>query len=163
MIYWRDRESGPGWVVSRRSAPSLTRRAARVKTYGEVLREYEQHPESKCADSDGRRCERGTLGLLQPRRVQIDSVTYIGKESNRLEEVEAGLIHAAADVYTVYGDPRRDEWNTKIVPALSKVSLSQFEAATGKSRRLLIDARNGRRRPRASTIAMMRSLVTRLL
>ena len=32
------------------------RRTARVKTYGDVLREYEFHPESKCADANGEVC-----------------------------------------------------------------------------------------------------------
>jgi hypothetical protein len=35
-------------------------------------------------------CERQTVGLLQRRHVQIDGIRYIGKESNALEEVEAG-------------------------------------------------------------------------
>lgn len=40
-------------------------------------------------------------------------VQYIGKESNRIEEVESGLLHSEADVYTRYGDTRRDDWETK--------------------------------------------------
>ena len=58
--------------------------------------------------------------------------------------MESGLIHAAGDVYTVYRDPRRDEWQTRIAPALKKIPLKQFERVTGKSRRLPIDARTGR-------------------
>src|SRR5205085_1306931 len=33
-----------------------SRHAARVKTYGESLREYEFHSESKCADAQGKPC-----------------------------------------------------------------------------------------------------------
>ena len=53
-----------------------------------MLREYEFHPEAKCADSSGAPCSKQTIGLLGRRHVAIDSITYIGKESNRLEEVE---------------------------------------------------------------------------
>jgi hypothetical protein len=58
------------------------------------------------------------------------------------------VLHAAESVYTEYADPRHDEWNT-IREALRTVSLDEFERVTGKSRRMLIDARKGRRRPHA--------------
>jgi hypothetical protein len=100
--------------------------SARVKTYGELLREYEVHPEAKCADAKGKACEKQTVGLLQRRHIKIDLVKFIGKESNNLEEVEAGLIHSAQNVYTEYPDQQRDEWQTKIVPALNKISISRL-------------------------------------
>jgi len=74
------------------------RHTARVKTYGDVLREYEFHAESKCADAHGQPSGKQTIGLLQRRHVRIGEIKYIGKESNSLEEVEAGLIHAAQNV-----------------------------------------------------------------
>src|SRR5437899_1222240 len=81
------------------------RQTARVKTYREVLREYEFHPESKCADADGKPCARQTIGLLQRRCIRVEQITPIGKESNSLEDVESGLIHSAPSVYTEYPDP----------------------------------------------------------
>ncbi len=95
----------------------------------------------------GRQSDMRTISLLQRRHVRTASVTYIGTESNGLEDVEAGLVHSAESVDTVYTDPRRDEWNTTIKPALQKISLKRFEQMTGKSRRILIDARKGRRTP----------------
>ena len=123
------------------------RHTARVETYSEVLREYEFHAESKCADADGKPCGKQAIGLLQRRHIRIDQIKYIGKESNSLEEVEAGLIHSAPNVYTEYPDPRRDEWERKMRPAMEKVYLSVLQKITGLSRRALIDARTGRRRP----------------
>lgn len=64
---------------------------AHVKTYRDVLLEYEFHPESKCADDEGDPCGKQTVGLLQRRHVTIDHIRYIGKESNRLEDVDAGM------------------------------------------------------------------------
>ena len=46
------------------SAPHGSRTMARVKSYGDVLREYEYHPEAKCADSNGAPCGKQTVGLL---------------------------------------------------------------------------------------------------
>jgi hypothetical protein len=126
------------------------RHTARVKTYGEVLREYEFHAESKCADADGNPSGKQTIGLLQRRHVRIDEIKYIGKESNSLEEVESGMVHSADNVYTEYPDRRRDEWETKVRPAMTKVSISILERETGLSRRMLIDARTGQRRPHLS-------------
>lgn len=41
-----------------------SRNTARVKTYGDILLEYEFHPESKCADANGNTCKKQTVGLL---------------------------------------------------------------------------------------------------
>jgi hypothetical protein len=125
------------------------RDTARVKNHGENLREYEFHPESKCADMRGKPCNRQTVGLLQRRHVRIDSITPIGKESNNLEGVEAGVIHSELEVYTVYTDPERDEWTMKIQPALKEIPLVRLvKECKGKlSRRALIDLRAGRSRP----------------
>ena len=81
------------------------RHTARVKTYGDVLEEYEYHPESKCAGTDGNPCAKQTVGLLGRRHIRVDQIRYIGKESNSLEDVESGLVHAAQNVYTEYPDP----------------------------------------------------------
>ncbi len=105
---------------------------------------------------------RNHLGLLQRRHIQVDGIKAIGKESNVLEEVESGLIHSSQSVYTEYPDPRRDEWQTKIVPALKKVSLSRLTEISGKSRRMLIKARTGRTRPHRKNQEMLASLVRKL-
>jgi hypothetical protein len=122
-----------------------TRRTARVKTYGEVLMEYEFHPEAKCADADGNVCSKQTVGLLQRRHVQVDQIKYIGKESNNLEDVEAGLIHSAQNAYTDYPDARRDEWQTKFLPALKKAKRKDLLDILSRSE--LTELRAGRSRP----------------
>lgn len=132
---------------------------ARVKTYGDVLREYEFHPESKCADADGNPCERQTVGLLQRRHVRVDRVCYIGKESNRLEAVDAGLVHSEADVYTEYVDQSRDEWQIHILPVLKRMSLLGLIDRSGLSRRALLDIRAGRSRPHPKNSESLIALV----
>ena len=139
-----------------------TRQTACVKTYGDILCEYEFHPETKCADANGNPCGKQTVGLLYRRHVQIEQIKYIGKESNRLEDVESGLIHTAKSVYTEYPDPKRDEWETKIRPALKKLPLALLARESGLSRRTLIYARTGSRKPYRKHRELLARIVRKL-
>jgi hypothetical protein len=160
---WIDQYTGKQYRITTAGYHG-TRQTARVKTYGEILREYEFHPEAKCADAEGNVCSKQTIGLLQRRHVRIDSITPIGKESNNLEGVEAGVIHSEQEVYTVYTDPERDEWEMKIRPALKQIPLVRLvKECKGKmSRRALIDARAGRSRPHRKNQELLASIVRKL-
>jgi hypothetical protein len=160
-IKWIDQYSGKRYSITT-DTDHGSRKAARVKMYGEVAREYEFHPESKCADADGNVCEKSTVGLLQRRHVHIDLVKYIGKESNSLEDVEAGLIHSEHGVYTEYPDPRRDEWTLKILPALKDARLTDLIRETGMSKRALQDLRAGRNRPHPKNLAVVVRMLRKL-
>lgn len=135
---------------------------ARVRTYGEILREYEFHPEAKCADACGEICGKQAFGLLQRRHVGIERIRYIGKESNKLEEVDAGMVHSPESVYTEYCDPKRDEWVTKILSILKKTPLSVLTKETGLSRRALISLRVGDSRPRRKNWELIASILRKL-
>jgi hypothetical protein len=82
--------------------------------------------------------------VQQRRDVRIDQIKYIGKESNSLEEVEAGLHHSAENVYTEFPDPRRDEWQTTILPALRKLPPAILEES-GLSHRMIMYTLAGKR------------------
>ncbi len=75
----------------------------------------------------------------------IDSITYIGKESNRWEEVEEQSLFDSDAVYTEYPDPRRDEWATRILPKLKAMPLRELMQRTGLPRSTLQAVRAGRR------------------
>src|SRR5262249_29204886 len=143
-----------------------TKQTAHVKTYGDVVTEYEFHPEAKSADASGGVCQRQTVGLLQRRHVKIDQIKCIGRESNSLEDVDAGMEQSDKGVYTEYVDPKRDEWTTKIQPALTQVPLKLLvkECAEFLSRRALIDLRAGRRRAhrknQAKLVGVLKRIVT---
>ena len=79
----------------------------------------------------------------------IDQLKFIGKESNSLENVESGLEHSEQNVYTEYVDPKRDEWATKILPALKDAPLKRLvnECHPHLKRREIIELRAGRSRP----------------
>ena len=147
-LEWIDQYSGNAYRVTTEGHHG-GRGVARVKTYGDVFEEYEWHPETKCADADGEPANKQTVGLLHRRPVSIDHLIYIGRESNQLEDVEAGLVRAGDGAYTEYPDPRRDYWQRAVVPALKQISLKAWQRDTGKSAAVLIDARRGRRRPHA--------------
>jgi hypothetical protein len=101
---------------------------------------------------------------LERRHVKIDQIKCIGKESNSLEDVDAGLIHSEKSAYTEYIDPKRDEWTTKIQPALKKVPLRILVKECGRnlSRRELIELRAGRSRPHRKTQDLLVPILKRL-
>jgi hypothetical protein len=137
--------------------PHGLRRLARVNSYGDVLRSYGYHPESKCADADGKPCGKQALGLLSRRHVAIDGFDYIGKESNKIEQVEEGGVPAESDVYTVYADPRRDEWETKWLPMLRSTPVPQL-LEQGVSRATIYAVRAGREPYGSTRLKLVRLL-----
>jgi len=158
---WTDQYSGEQFRIT--TEPDRNnRRTARVKTFGDVIAEYAYHPESKCADEHGNPSDRQTVGLLTRRHVRIAEIVPIGKESNRLEDVDAGLIHSADSVYTVYADPSRDRWTREIVPKLQRIPLSVLIRETGLSRRMLIKARRGQARPHSRNQRILIEALKRL-
>jgi len=158
---WIDQYTGNVYRVTTQGHHG-NRETARVKTYGEILREYEFHPEAKCSDTNGNACGKQTIGLLSRRHVRIDGVKFIGKESNSLEDVEAGLIHSTESVYTEYCDPKRDEWVTKLLPVLKKTPLAVLINETGLSRRALLNLRAGRSRPHQRNLALLSGILRQL-
>jgi len=139
-----------------------SRGVARVKTYGEVLREYEFHLGAKSADAKGKPSGKRTVGLLCRRHVRVERIIYIGKESNRLEEIEAGVIHSPESVYTEYPDPRREEWQTKILPILKKIPIAALMRFSGRSRSMLLRTIAGRSRPRRRNRELLKSILHKL-
>ena len=160
---WFDEYSGDEYGITT-SKPTGDRYTARVKTYGEIIEEYEFHPESKCADGFGQTCQKETRGLLQRRRIAIDQIKFIGKESNSLEEVEAGLIHDEQSVYTEYVDPKRDIWATKTLPAIknTKPSVLIHACRAFLSSRALRDIRAGRSTPHRKNQERLQSVIEKL-
>jgi len=161
QMKWIDQHSGGLYQISI-SGHYSSRRTARAKTFGEVISEYAYHAEPKCADSKGNVCGKNTVGLLHRRHVQIDRIRFIGKESNLLEAVDSCLIHSSQDAYIEYIDPSRDEWETKIRPALKALSLSALCKETGLSRRMLINARTGNARPHLQNQRLLAKTLRRL-
>jgi hypothetical protein len=160
---WIDQHCGKRYRITTKGDYG-TRYAARVKTYGDVVTEYQSHPEAKCADPRGTPCDRQTVGLLQRRHIKVDQIKTIGKESNSLESVDEETTHSEVNVYTNYVDPKRTEWITKIQPALKKPPLQLLVKMCGKriSRRELIELRAGRSKPHRRTQELLMEILKNL-
>jgi hypothetical protein len=159
-LKWIDLHSGKPFSIATTGYSS--RRTASVKTLGDFISDYRFHAEPKCADTKGKVCSDDTRGLLWRRHVQVDLIRFIGKESNLLEAVDEGLMHSTLDVYGEVVDLRRDEWERKIRPALTRFSISVLEKETGMSPRALKNARTGKTRPHPRNQALIVSVLRRL-
>jgi hypothetical protein len=160
-MLWTNQYTGEQYLITTKGFHG-TRRKARVKSYADVLFEYEFHPGSKSADSAGIPSGKQTLGLLQRRHVRVGRIIYIGREANRVEEVEAGTLHSAQAVYTEYTNPRRDEWGGKILPMLRQFPVRVLMRLTNKSARMLSRTLNGRSRPRARNQVLLSSALRKI-
>jgi hypothetical protein len=158
---WIDQYSGKQYEITTERFHG-SRGVACLKTYGEVLREYESHPGAKSADAKGKPSGKQTVGVLQRRHLRVERIIYIGKESNRLEEIEAGVIHFPESVYTEYPDPSRDEWQTRILPILKNIPIAALVRVSGKSRSMLTRALAGQSRPRRKNQDLLKSILRRL-
>jgi hypothetical protein len=150
-LQWIDRYSGISYTITTSNVATLYgNRTVRIRTYREVLDEYRTHPEAKSLDPTGKVCDRQSIGFLRRRPVTRSSRSYVGKESNQLEEVEAGLVHDPDEVYTAYVDPDQDPWRRLVVPVLKRMPLRAIQEQTGLSRSQIKAIRNGHARPHAT-------------
>jgi hypothetical protein len=141
---WRNRRDGrPIAVTTRRGGRGD---AVRLQTVGDVVDAYRLHPETKSGDPRGGLGRRGSVGLLPRLHVRaVGLPLHIGKESNRLDEVQDGLVTDPDEVYVVYRDERR-EWQADL-PALRQLRDERgwraLAEASGLSERALRYALNG--------------------
>jgi hypothetical protein len=117
-------------------------------------------PQAAAADAAGALCGKQTVGLLGRRHIEIDGFDYIGKESNKLEAVEEGGVPAESDVYTIYHDALRDQWDIKWLPMLRSTPVPKL-LGEGISRATIYAARAGRA-PYGSTKAKLIAALKRI-
>jgi hypothetical protein len=156
---WLELYSGRSYFISTGSVSAPD--TVRVKTYRDVVAEYRFHPEAKSCGPDGTPCSRQTVGLLQRRPVVATRVAYIGKESNRLEEVEAGLVHTDDAVYNAYHERPDTTWEQDVLPALQSIPVSHLMQATGLARSTIKAIRNGHAAANRSTRTALTAVVLR--
>lgn len=130
---WINRYTGTRYPVTTRRTPFAL--MAHVKSYGKVYRDYVRHPEWKSAGPEGQPCGRQTRGLLQRRHVRPLGVQMIGKESNRLEEVQQGLIADRDEVLENYGRGEEGLWEAvrNVMGDLSRKELARRSGLTPKT------------------------------
>src|SRR6202043_308117 len=110
-------------------------KVARVKSIGDVFNEHKLHPESKSAGPDGNPCGPNTRGVLSRRSVHAAYVFSIGKESNKLEEVEHEEIHDLEEVLECYWDPKDETWFVLVAPILKLIPREKLAKIAGVTQR----------------------------
>jgi hypothetical protein len=155
-VQWVDIHSGRAVRITTKVEASPA--VARVKSIGDVYDEYKTHPESKSAGPDGKPCGPHTRGPLYRRDVHAAYVRLVGKESNKLDEVEHETVPDWEDVREEYLDPKLDTWTTLIVPVLKLMPREDLARIVRISPRAIQALRNGHGRPsRAHRTALIRA------
>lgn len=139
---WSDVDSGETFVIATRGDVG-GEGVARVQSYADVLARCRTHPKPKSiAVGDGDNGRRA-VGVLGRRPVTARDVVGIGKEADRLEEVQSGLVHALDDVLQVFAHPGFDERRSVIVPTLRRIPARWLAEQTGLALSTVKAARNG--------------------
>jgi hypothetical protein len=153
---WIDRYTGESWNVTTTGTRG-TRNAARLTTYGDVIVAYALHPESKSAGADGVTCDKQHRGLLQRRQVSVASLTHIGKESNKLEEVQSGSVHDLREAYTEYIRSSEEQQQREWLAVINSLTNRELQDRTGLARSTIQRIRNNGVKPRNKTAASLTS------
>jgi hypothetical protein len=149
-LMWTDVHSTKSYRAST-TALTGSEFTARIKTIGEVVNRYRLHPETKSLGPEGKPCGPKTVGVLGRRPVVVLYLAQVGKESNRLEDVEAGVVHDLDDVSTEYRDRRRDPFWTLVIPVLRRMPRTKLLKETELSKNAIKEILSGRARPRSAT------------
>lgn len=149
---WTDIHSGKRFVITTGDNGSVS--AARVKSYADVVREFQHHPEPKSADFSGNPCSRETIGLLSRRHLQAAEILYIGKESNQLEEVEAGRVSDWRLVTEIYSS-QSSKWTQIVLPLLRTRKRTEIAQLLRVSERAVSRWRNGHAKPSLARQAIL--------
>lgn len=154
-LRWTDIYGGKTFAITT-SVGSAS--AVGVKSYRDVIEEYRTHPEYKSLSAGGTASSRDSRGLLRRRLVRVADARYIGKESNRIEDVELGLVPELGDVLSEYRQSPEDQWESLIVAWLRSVPERQASSVLGVSERQVRRYRAGAR-PR---LTAMPALIARV-
>lgn len=132
-----------------------------IKSVRDVIEEYAVHPEPKSLGPDGAPCGRTTIGLLQRRPVHVSGIVYIGKESNALEEVEQGLVHAIEEVQPRLHVAAVSDWDLVVLPVLRRIPLQRLIELTGLGSRVIRYYWDGKRHPSPDVEGQLRAEAVR--
>jgi hypothetical protein len=118
-------KTGTEWTITTAPTDAGEPNTIRVKTYGEVINSYWDHEEAKSLAPDGISCRARTRGLLRRRRIKLVQLLHLGKEGNKLEQREHGLVRSTADYQNTYDDPDNDLWTLYVSKALPAFTNAQ--------------------------------------
>lgn len=151
---WTNRYSGRTYRLSAEPSRGRVREGVVTpKSYATVLGEYRANPETKSLGPAGVSCAALTAGVLQRRPVRLAALTHVGKESNRLEDLQNGLIEDPTEVANDYDDFYTAVFKPLVVPLLSALGVRETGRRTGQSIGAVSAVLRGRARPRSASVA----------
>jgi len=132
---WTDIYTGHSYRITATIYPTKPDQIP-VNPLKRVVDGWATNPEPKNLGPDGQVCGRDTTGLLgrRPIRTTPELVTLIGKETNHLEEAQAGLM-SRGEVLNEYPDPERDIWQRLVLPVIRRLGPIRVAEASGLDRR----------------------------
>ncbi len=158
QMKWTDRYSRDTFTIDTNGDLTQTERV-QVHTHRTTLDRYRVNPEPKSLDPSGQICAGDTVGLLGRRPVTAALPTYIGKESNLLEEraftsveIDEAVIH--------YNDPSNSAWRTLVIPALTEMRTAEITERSGLTARQIQRLLRGENNPSARTQALLTAIAT---
>jgi hypothetical protein len=106
-----------------------------VESMKDVVRAYGKHPEAKSLGPDGAPCREDTVGLLARRHVVPSWIQHIGKEANRLDDVERADVQEWDEVLERFEPRGESEWEIEVLPTLKLMGAERVAEASGLSLR----------------------------
>jgi hypothetical protein len=145
-LEWRNiyDPDGPSYRITTDKTAPPEPDLAIVKSYADVLREYQTHPEHKFNGPDRQPCRRSTRGLLQRRPVHLEGHPRLtGKEANNIDETQAGCYAQQDEIITEYHNPTDDHFHREVMPLLDHLSGRELARLIGADRRTIDRIRAG--------------------
>ncbi len=160
QLEWRNvyDPDGPSYRITTDWQPTADDDVAVVQSCADVLRDYRVHTEAKFLGPDGQPCRRITRGVLNRRPVgAVGTPALIGKEANRLEDVQNGLVADLDEVLTTYLDPAEEGevLADLVLPVLARYTGRKLARLVGCDRRQVDRVRHGQRPRRELLLRLM--------
>jgi hypothetical protein len=120
-LLWRNLRNGDPLKLNWSKKRTYLASELPVQNYHDVITRFLRHPEAKSAGGDG-------IGVMQPLQIEVTGMSqihHIGKEANRLDEVQ--VLGLQPDTYLHYEDrPRLIEWTRTTVARIPRKLGSKY-------------------------------------
>lgn len=159
---WINRYSGRRYQITTEPSLGVVREGhVTVKSYRDVVLQYARHPEEKSLDESGR-AGSSASGLLHRRPVRAAFPIHIGKESNAIEEVAAGLVAQRDEAFAEYEDLEALTFTNLVAPVLSAIGVREVARAAQVSPASVSYAIRGEKSPRPQRRSLLTSVAKRI-
>ena len=153
---WHDRSAqARSWRSIRTAGLESDDDTVLVQSYRDYFNDHRLHTDAKMLGPDGQRCHTWTRGLLQPAHITATRLVRIGKESNLLEEIAAGLIGDQSEALTEYRDTRSDPFDRLVRPILAQLPIGSTARETGLDDTTVKRIRSGHVTPSAHSRTLL--------